>query len=64
MKLFEVYLRLIIACPKPKVKIRFIKDITAKIYLIVKEDKDDKLTKELSLLLNKIFPYFNSDEKE
>lgn len=45
LKILEVYLRLIIACPKPKVKIRFIKDITTKIYLIVRGDKDDKLTK-------------------
>lgn len=33
-------------------------------YKIIKEDKDDKLTKDLSLLLNRIFPHFSSDEKE
>ena len=63
LKLFEVYLRLIIACKKPKIKLRTIKDIAVNIYKIIKQDKDEKLTRELSILLDQTFSSFSPDEK-
>lgn len=53
-----------LACQKPKIKLRSIKDISINIYRLIHSNQDDKLTRDMCLLIDQYFGSFSAEEQE